>query len=258
MDNSMNSLEQHFNLPRVRQIDRSRPIQWLQMGWQDMRENLGASLPYGIILAAVGYFILSFASGLPYLFTAAISGFFLIGPVAAAGLYEISRRYEEDGEKISFLASLRGLRSHIDSIAYFGAFLALVLIGWERVSAILFALFFQGELAEVSGFVRNVLLSGENGYFAFAYLVVGGTLAAVVFALSAVAIPMLLDRDTDSITAAMTSLRAVQMNFDAMAIWAAIIVALVLIGFASLMIGMVILLPLLGHASWHAYRDLVA
>ncbi|HRP24950.1 DUF2189 domain-containing protein [Thauera sp.] len=256
MDKPMNSLDQHFHLPHVRHVDRSRPIQWLKMGWEDMRANLGASLPYGIILAALGYFILSFAADKPYLFTAAISGFFLIGPIAAAGLYEISRR-QERGERISFFGSLSSLRGHADSVAYFGAFLAIALISWERMSAILFALLFQGELAEVSNFFSSVFLSGEHLSFVFAYAMVGGILAAVVFALSAIAIPMLMDRDTDSVTAAMTSLRTVQMNFDTMALWAAIIVAMVLIGFATMMIGMVILLPLLGHASWHAYRELV-
>lgn len=256
MDHSSNSLEQHFHLPHVRHVDRSRPLQWLKLGWEDMRDNLGASLPYGVVLAAMGYLILSFAADMPYLFTAAISGFFLVGPIAAAGLYEVSRRHER-GERASFMDSMRGLRGHADSIAYFGVFLALALIAWERLSAILFALFFRGDLAEVSGFLSSVFMSGENLYFVFAYMVIGGTLAAVVFALSAVAIPMLMDRDVDSVTAAMTSLRAVQGNFDTMALWAAIIVALVLVGFATMMIGMVILLPLLGHASWHAYRDLI-
>jgi uncharacterized membrane protein len=83
-------------------------MQWLRMGWNDMRENLGASLSYGVILAAIGYTILSYSADKPYLFMAAISGFMLIGPLAAAGLYEISRRYEK-GEKVSFIGSIRGL-----------------------------------------------------------------------------------------------------------------------------------------------------
>jgi len=256
MDKPFNSLEQHFHLPHIREVDPSRPLEWLRMGWSDMRENLGASLSYGIVMAAIGYAILSYAADMPYLFTAAISGFFLIGPIAAAGLYEISRRHER-GEQVSLMSSLRGLRRHADSMAYFGAFLAIALIGWERISAILFALFYGGEITDGSNFFRDVFLSGDYLHFVVAYLVVGGMLAAVVFSLSAIAIPMIMDRETDTVTAAMTSLRAVGLNLGAMALWAAIIVGLVMVGFATMMIGMVILLPLLGHATWHAYREMV-
>lgn len=256
MDKPYDSLDHHFNLPHIRAIGTERPMQWLRMGWNDMRENLGASLSYGVIVAAIGYTILSYAADKPYLFMAAISGFMLIGPLGAAGLYEISRRYEK-GEKISLTGSIRGLAQNADGLAFFGAFLAIVLIAWERISAIMFALFYRGEVSNVTNFVSAILGSGENLYFLAAYVVVGGALAIVVFALSAISIPLLMDRDTDAFTAAMTSLRAVQMNFDTMMLWAVMIVALIGIGFASLMIGMVILMPLVGHATWHAYRDLI-
>jgi uncharacterized membrane protein len=256
MDKPYDSLDHHFNLPHIRAIGTERPLQWLRMGWNDMRENLAASLTYGVIIAAIGYTILSYAADKPYLFMAAISGFMLIGPLGAAGLYEISRRYEK-GEKVSFIGSIRGLAQNADGLAFFGAFLAIALIAWERISAIMFALFYRGEVSNVTNFVSGILGSGENLYFLAAYVVVGGALAIVVFALSAISIPLLMDRDTDAFTAAMTSLRAVQMNFDTMMLWAVMIVALIGIGFASLMLGMVILMPLVGHATWHAYRDLI-
>lgn len=256
MDKPFETLEQHFHLPHVREVGIDRPLLWLRAGWEDMRENLGASLSYGVILAALGYLLLSYAAELPYLFTAAISGFFLIGPVAAAGLYEISRQHEQ-GQPVSFFGSLRGLRGHADGLAYFGAFLAIALIGWERISAVLFALFYDGNVADLSNFFRSVFLSGEHLPFVTAYLVVGAVLATVVFALSVTAVPMLMDRKVDIITAAMASLRAVAVNPAAMALWAAIIVGLVAVGFATMMVGMVILLPLLGHATWHAYRELM-
>jgi len=256
MDKPYDSMDRHFNLPHIRSIGTDRPLQWLRMGWDDMRDNLGASLSYGVILAAIGYAILSYAADKPYLFMAAISGFMLIGPIAAAGLYEISRRHEK-GEKTSFFGSLRGLARNADTLAMFGAFLAIALVGWERISAIMFALFYRGEISNVTNFVSGVLSAGDNLYFVAAYVIVGGVLALVVFSLSAIAIPMVMDRETDTVTAAMTSLRAVQTNFDAMVLWAVLIVALIGIGFASMMIGMVILLPLVGHATWHAYRDLV-
>ena len=132
-----------------------------------------------------------------------------------------------------------------------------VIIIFAAISAIMFALFYRGEVSNVTNFVSGILGSGENLYFLAAYVIVGAVLAIVVFALSAISIPLLMDRDTDAFTAAMTSLRAVQMNFDTMMLWAVMIVGLIAIGFASMMIGMVILLPLVGHATWHAYRDLI-
>ncbi len=138
----------------------------------------------------------------------------------------------------------------------FGAFLAIALIGWERISAIMFALFYRGEIDNVTNFLSGILARTEP-------VLPGGLghrrrgAGDRVFALSAISIPMVMDRDTDTVTAAMTSLRAVQVNFDAMLLWAVMIVVLIGIGYASMMIGMVILLPLVGHATWHAYRDLV-
>lgn len=256
MEKSIHSLDRHFSLPSIRRVAASRPFAWLRAGWSDLRNNLGASLTYGLALSIIGYLILSYAVQIPYLFTAAISGFFLVGPLAAAGLYEISRRHA-NGEKTSFAQSLAGLLSEGESLLFFGFLLAFVLLSWERISAILFALFFKGNLPDINNFARTVLLSGEHLQFVVVYLAAGGALAAMVFALSVVVIPMLLDRKVDVITAMMTSLRAVAQNLGAMLVWAALVVAFIAVGFATMMIGMVLLLPLLGHATWHAYKDIV-
>lgn len=256
MDKPFESLDHHFQLPDVAGVEAARPLRWLRAGWSDLCANPVASLGYGVIFAALGYLVLSYAIDLPYLFTAAISGFFLVGPLAAAGAYEISRQ-REAGNRVTFAESFSGLRPHADALLYFGVFLAFTLILWERLSALLFALFYQDNIPDLANFYRHVLFSGEYVHFLVAYFVIGGALAALVFSLSAVAVPMLMDRDSDMVTAMMTSMRAVGANLGAMALWAAIIVALIGVGFATAMIGLVILLPLLGHATWHAYRDLV-
>lgn len=256
MAKSISPIDRHFSLPSIRTVEAGRPLAWLAAGWADLRSNLGASLAYGLALSFVGFLILQYAKDIPYLFTVAVSGFFLIGPAAASGWYEISRRHEK-GEKSSFVQSLAGLQDEAASLLFFGALLAFVLLSWERVSAILFALFYKGNLSEISNFAQVVLLSGDYVQFVAVYLLAGGVLAATVFALSAVAIPMILDRKVDVVTAMMTSFRATEKNLGPMVIWAMLIVACIAIGFATMMIGMVLLLPLLGHATWHAYRDLV-
>lgn len=256
MDHSYHPLDHHFQLPHVHHVDAGRPLQWLRMGWDDLRANPLASLTHGAILAVIGYLILAYAANMPYLFTAAISGFLLIGPLAAAGLYEISHR-REAGERIGWAESMRGLGRHRESLFYCGIMLAFMLIAWERISAILFALLYTGNVPEVSNLMRDVFLNGEQLQFTVTWLAAGGVMAALVFSLMVIAIPMLMARDTDIATAMMTSLRAVSGSPAAMALWAAIIVLAMAIGFATLMIGMVVLLPLLGHATWHAYRELI-
>lgn len=256
MDHSMHTLDRHFNLPRVREVDAARPFHWLQLGWNDLREHASASIPYGIFFAVLGYVILAFAAPRPYLVTASLSGFFLLGPLLAAGLYEISRR-SAAGETASLRDSLRGIVSSYESLLSIGVFLAIVMLGWERVSAVLFALLFTGEIAELSSFARTVLFSGDHLGFAVVYMLAGLLFAAMVFCATVIAVPMLMERDTDMVTAMMTSLRAVSLNPRAMLLWAVLIVTVIGVGFATLMVGLVLLLPLLGHASWHAYRDLV-
>jgi len=257
MDDSSGNLDKHFAIPPVRIIEPGRSFRWLQRGWQDLAGNASASLVYGVFLAVVGYLILVYASPRPYLFTVAISGFLLIGPLTAAGIYEISRQ-AESGRRIGFLESLRGLGRHRDSLLHFGILLALMLVVWERISAIMFALFYSDRVPDLANFYRDVFLSGDYLQFVTAYVLAGGLIACIVFSISVVSIPMMMDRDVDIMTAMVTSARAATGNPLAMLVWGALLVALVLIGFATMMVGAIILLPLLGHATWHAYRDLIA
>lgn len=256
MEHSAHALDRHFDLPRIREVDAARPLYWLRLGWGDLRENAFASVAYGVFFAALGILIIAYAAPKPYLVTASISGFFLVGPLAAAGLYEISRR-SMSNQPADLLPSLRGIRDKHDSLLSIGMLLAIVMIGWERISAVLFALFAPDEVAEIGEIFRVMLLSGDYLGFAAAYMLLGAGLAALVFISTVVAVPMLMDRKIDIVTAMMTSIRAASVNRRAMVVWAALIVALVAFGFATLMFGLIILLPLLGHASWHAYRDMI-
>lgn len=255
MHTSFHHLDRHFDLPELRTVTTRAPLQWLYRGWMDLTDNLAVSLSYGLALSVLGYLILAYLAGQPYLVTAAVSGFFLVGPIAAAGLYEVSRCHAK-GQRTGLTASLRGLGNHASGLFYFGLFLALVLLAWERISAVLFALFYHGDIASVEQLFDTLMSAAYLG-FMLTYLVVGGMLAALVFTLSVVSIPLLMERDTDIITAMMTSFRAVVNNPGAMVLWAGLILVLVGIGFATMMLAMVVALPLLGHASWHAYKDLV-
>ncbi len=249
-------LDRHFTLPTVRRVPVSRPFAWLRAGARDLAANPIASLAYGLLFAIAGDLILIFAWRNPPLFTAAVSGFFLVAPLLAAGLYEISRR-QAAGLSSTFIESLAGWRRNGQSMAMFGLLLALVAIAWERLSAILFALLAPAASPDLTAFVGSIVVGGEYRLLLGVWLLLGGGLALLVFALGAVSVPMLLDRNGDFVTAMMASLRAVLANPAPMLLWAAIIVGLTLTGFATLLFGLIVLMPLIGHASWHAYRDLV-
>ena len=256
MKDSTNPLDQHFALPGVRRISLDRPQAWLRAGWRDMRANPIASLAYGLLFAIAGDVILLFAWRTPYLFTASVSGFFLIAPLLAGGLYEISRR-QGTGQHTTFFESLACWSRNGQSMAMFGMLLAFAAIIWERTSAVFFAILIPGLSPDLWAFVPNVLLNPEYYGLTLSWLLVGSMLALLVFSVSAVSIPMLIDSDVDFVTGMMTSVSAVIHNAATMLLWAGLVVGLTLVGFATLLFGLVVLMPLVGHASWHAYRDLV-
>lgn len=240
----------------IRQIDARAPSRWLEAAWQDIKANPLPSLAYGLLFAIGGDLILLSLVSHPHLLTFAISGFFLVAPLLAAGLYELSRA-RENGEKLMFIDSLRAFRRNGQSLALFGLLLALTALLWERFTAIAFAMLSGGGVFGGSALLTEILIGGEHVAFVATWLALGALLAGFVFVLAVVSVPMMLDRNCDPVTAMATSLRAVTANPGPLALWAVLIVVLTLTGFATLLFGLVVLMPMLGHASWHAYRDLV-
>lgn len=139
----------------------------------------------------------------------------------------------------------------------FALVLAVILLVWARASLVVFALFFTYDMPDLRGFLAQVL-SFDHVEFLLAYVCVGGFFAVLVFAISVVAVPMMLDRNTDGIVAALTSLRAFTANVPAMIVWGLIIVMLTAAGFATWFVGLAVAVPVISHATWHAYRELVA
>lgn len=244
------------DLPAIRRVDARAPSRWLEAGWQDIRRTPIASLAYGLLFALGGDLIILALLEHPHLLALSISGFFFVAPLLAAGLYELSRA-SANGEKPIFVESLRVFRHNFQSLALFGLLLALIATLWERFSAISFALLGATSANSASVYLNELLFSGEHLLFSLTWLGLGALLAAFVFALTVVSVPMMVDRECDPVTAMATSLRAVVANPGPLALWAVLIVILTLTGFATLLFGLVVLMPMLGHASWHAYRELV-
>lgn len=242
--------------PRIRQIDARRPAIWLARGWQDLRFNPLPSLAYGLLFALCGDLIILSLIDTPHLLTVAISGFFLLAPLLAAGLYELSRARAE-GRKLLFIESAYVFHRKIESLALLGLILALISLFWERFSAVAFAISGAADAAGAGIYLHELLFAGGHLPLTLTWLFLGAALAGFVFAISVVAVPMIVDRGVDPVTAMATSLRACTINPWPLLLWAGLIVLLTLAGFATLLFGLVFLMPILGHASWHAYRDLV-
>lgn len=246
--------ERNHSLPRVQRVSFDRPIYWLRAGLDDLFANPLPSLAYGLLFSIGGDLILLASLEEPYLFMAALSVFFLLAPVLAAGLYELSRQ-RAAGERPTFIDSVAGLQRSTISLALFGLVLAIVALFWEQATALSFAL--VADLDIGFGPIMEILSSEEHRAFMLAWLAGGAVLALLVFACSVVTAPLILDREVDFTTALQTSLRVFAANLEVMLLWAAVIAALVLVSFATLMVGLVFMMPILGHATWHAYRELV-
>jgi uncharacterized membrane protein len=241
--------------PQVRTISPTAPLAWLKHGWSDLKSCPGPSLFYGACFAAMGFLLkLIFANAYEHLATLT-SGFLLLGPFLAIGLYEISRRRER-GLGCSLAPTLAAWRANASGIGLFSLVLIVVFLVWARASLVIFALFYTSEMPTLAGFLQQVL-SIDNIQFLFVYFAVGSAFAVIVFALSVISIPLMLDRNQDTITAMIASVLALTRNMPAMALWAALIVLATTLGLFTFFLGLIVTMPLIGHATWHAYRDLV-
>ena len=237
----------------VRPLRWGDPLRWLRAGARDLVAAPGIAAFYGLSFWGMALVLGWVFRTKPEYVMSLVSGCLLIGPFMAMGLYDTSRR-REAGLAPSLSDSLTCWDSHMGSMGMLVLVLIVLELLWGRASLVVFAVFFNTGMPSTTG-VLQAVFNPQNWEFVAVYTVVGGVFAALVFSTTVVSIPMILDRDTDALTAGITSMRVVFDNTGVMVLWGMLLTVLVV---ASLLLAWSVLLvvvgPLLGHASWHAYR----
>jgi uncharacterized membrane protein len=233
----------------------SAPLHWLALGWRDLRAAPGIAFFYGLCFWAMAVTLDLVFRHLPEYTMSIVSGCLLVGPFLTVGLYEVSRR-REVGITPDLGSSLTCWDKHMGSMGMLVLVLIVLELLWGRASLVVFAVFFNTGMPSTTG-VLKAIFNPENWEFVFVYLTVGGAFAALVFSSSVVSIPMILDRDTDAISASLTSIQVFFNNLPVMLWWGLLISVLVVVAFIPWGLGLLLVGPWLGHASWHAYRGSV-
>ncbi|MCU0926253.1 MAG: DUF2189 domain-containing protein [Hydrogenophaga sp.] len=232
------------------------PLRWLALGWSDLRRNPKPGLLHGLLLAAFGWLLLWVAHDRFWMLAGAFSGFLIVAPILATGLYHISR--ENAAGRAAGLRDVIALwRSGDGRLVRFGLLLGLAGTGWVLTSAGLITLMSPEPIEKPLDFLRSVVLQQELGLFEV-WLLMGALLAAPIFASSVMAIPMLVDTPVPVSTAVGESWRCVASEPAVMALWALVLAVLSAVGMLTALLGLIVIVPWLAHASWHAYQELTA
>ncbi len=247
-------------LPRAETFERGLPagdaLTWLRAGWRDMTVKPGLSLAYGAAVFLTSLVVIGgmFALGWDDVLFPALAGFLIVGPILAIGLYEKSRRLAL-GEAVTLSRMIFVKAKSGGQILFIGALLSLLMLLWMRAAVILYALFFGLRPFPGLDHVAGMLFTTPIGWaMLIVGTLIGGLFAAFAFAISAFSVPMLLSERLDALTAMGRSMALVWNNLPVMLAWGAIVLGLILLGVATGLLGLIVVFPLLGHGTWHAYR----
>ncbi|MEO8279505.1 MAG: DUF2189 domain-containing protein [Ideonella sp.] len=231
------------------------PFDWIAAGTRDLLRAPAIGLFYGACFMAMGWALVTVFAQAPAWVLALSAGFLLMGPFLCLGLYHVSRELEA-GRRPSFTGSLFAWRTRTGTLSIFAFVLLVLEMLWGRASLVVFALSFDG-MPDFRGSLL-ALVDPENLDFIIAYLTVGALFAGLIFAVSVVSMPLILDRQTDAITAGLTSIRLVLGQPGVMLLWGALLSAGIFVAMLPWFAGLLVVGPIAGHASWHAYRAAVA
>ena len=233
----------------------SDPIRWLQLGWQDFQRCPRIGLFYGLCFFAMGHALLAVFQNAPAYVLALSAGFLLMGPFLCLGLYDASKAMQTHDHRPSLRASLQAWQPTKGTMGIFAGVLLILELLWGRASLVVFAVTFNTMPSTEK--LLPQLVNPENIGFLITYTIVGGFFAGLIFITSVISIPMIMDRKTDAVSAGLTSIRACLQNPGVMLIWGAIITLLIGLAMLPVFLGLLVIGPVIGHATWHAYRNIV-
>ena len=239
---------------RLRRLGWRDPLRWLRLGVRDFVRAPWIGLFYGACFMVMGWALLKVYENAPAYTLALSAGFLLVGPFLCLGLYRVSQRLEE-GAKPDFGDSLLAWDTRTAQLAIFGFVLLVLEMLWGRATLVVFAVSFDG-MPDFKGSLL-ALLAPENLSFIVAWAAVGAVFAGLIYSVSVVSIPMILHRQTDAVTAGLTSMRLVLTQTGVMVWWGALVTLLVALALLPWFAGLLVVGPVIGHASWHAYRAAV-
>jgi uncharacterized membrane protein len=246
-------------LPTLRAVVWRDPFRWMAAGWRDFLKQPTIGLFYGACFVVMGWAMAWVFLRQPAYTLVLASGFLLLGPFLCLGLYDVSRKLER-GEVPTLSASLSAWRRNLGALAWYCGLLLILEMLWARSALVVFAVSFNMVPAAASTW--SMLSDLSNLGFIVTYLAVGAVFAGLIFATSVISIPMLLDRaddeKADAITAGLTSIRGCLAHPFVMGLWGLVITLFVVVAMVPGFLGLVVVAPVLGHASWHAYRGIVA
>jgi len=231
-----------------RRLEKLAPLHWIVLGWQDFCRAPMPSLGFGLILVLCSYFVTYFAWAFGNLgfFLALLSGFILLGPILAMAFYEISHQLQSQ-QRPTFSSALKASMTHVGDQMVFVLVLVIVFLIWARAASMIHVFFPSHSGVQLSDLVLFLSVG----------TVVGAMFSAIVFCISAFSLPMIVACQTDTVTAIVTSVNAVLRNKFAMMLWACLVMLAVALGLATAFIGFAVTLPVIGHATWHAYQETI-
>ena len=254
----LSGIEETQNPDLQRHLALNAPFTWLQQGWKDLKTHPLPSLTYGaavFLLSSITVWVLV-TYGRDYLLFPVLAGLLIVAPFFATGLYLKSRNLAE-GRTVSF-AQMLGVRPRAGAQVFFtGMLLCMLMLLWMRAAVIIYALFFGVNPFPGLGGVAQLLFTTPTGWaMLLVGIVIGALFAGFAFAIGVFSIPMLLDERVDAFTAMGISAAIVWNNLGPMLVWGALVLMLFLLSVTTAFIGLIIVFPLLGHATWHAYKTM--
>lgn len=240
---------------RLAELQPGDPLRWLRLGWQDFQRCPRIGLFYGLCFFFMGHALLALFAKAPEYLLALSAGFLLMGPFLCLGLYDASKAMQTHTHRPSLRASLNAWRPTRSTMAIFAGVLLILEMLWGRAALVVFAVSFNTMPGKAN--LLAMLLDPENIGFLITYVVVGGIFASLIFVTSVISIPMIMDRRVDAVSAGLTSIRACLQNPGVMLQWGALITGIIVLSMLPAFLGLLIAGPVIGHATWHAYRQIV-